>query len=95
MSGRPVQPRYIGNPGSDAPKNVLSAFWQDQVVNPEYRAGNLKCVSSLSHPRFYIPSVTKLIVTSTSRHSILLGVTTFAVGVFAVRNFGGLLVPGF
>ncbi|KAJ9105766.1 hypothetical protein QFC20_004253 [Naganishia adeliensis] len=68
MSGRPVQPRYIGLPGSDGPSNPLTAFWKNQVVNPEYRAGNL---------------------------NILLGVSTFAVGVFAVRNFGGILVPGF
>lgn len=48
MSGRPVQPRYIGLPGSDGPSNPLTAFWKNQVVNPEYRAGNLKYVSSPS-----------------------------------------------
>jgi hypothetical protein len=28
-------------------------------------------------------------------NSIAIGVTTFALGVLAVRNFGGILVPGF
>ncbi|KAJ9099796.1 hypothetical protein QFC21_003794 [Naganishia friedmannii] len=67
MSGRPTQ-RYLAVPGSSAPSNIVTAFWNDQVINPEYRAGNL---------------------------NILLGVTTFAAGVFAVRNFGGILIPGF
>ncbi|KAG7548989.1 hypothetical protein FFLO_03102 [Filobasidium floriforme] len=65
MSGRaPQQPLAIGA-GASSP---LTWFWNDQVVNPEHRAGNI---------------------------NIAIGVTTFALGVLAVRNFGGILVPGF
>ncbi|WVF68621.1 hypothetical protein IAT40_003391 [Kwoniella sp. CBS 6097] len=34
-------PQYLGPAGSQ-PSNPLSAFWKNQVVNPEHREGNIK-----------------------------------------------------
>ncbi|OCF37118.1 hypothetical protein I317_00162 [Kwoniella heveanensis CBS 569] len=33
-------PQYLGPAGSQ-PSNPLSAFWKNQVVNPEHREGNI------------------------------------------------------
>jgi hypothetical protein len=43
---QPVNPLYLGSTknANSQPTNPLSAFWQQQVIAPQYRAENLKYV---------------------------------------------------
>jgi hypothetical protein len=43
---QPVNPLYLGSSKSanQQPQNPLAAFWQQQVMAPEYRADNLMYV---------------------------------------------------
>lgn len=41
----PANQLYLGpSGGQPEPKGILSYIWNDQIMNPEHREGNLKCV---------------------------------------------------